>query len=48
MALLRAHVGAQVQVKAAGGITSLEDAQTFLDLGAARLGTSRIVALVKG
>lgn len=46
--LLRAHVGAQVQVKAAGGITSLEDAQTFLDLGAARLGTSRIVALVKG
>ena len=48
VALLRAHVGAQVQVKAAGGITSLEDAQTFLDLGAARLGTSRIVALVKG
>ena len=48
VALLRAHVGAQVQVKAAGGITSLEDAQTFLDLGAARLGTSRIVALVEG
>lgn len=48
VALLRANVGAQVQVKAAGGITSLEDAQTFLDLGAARLGTSRIVALVKG
>ena len=48
VALLRAHVGAQVQVKAAGGITSLEDAQTFLDLGAARLGTSRIVTLVKG
>ena len=48
VALLRAHVRAQVQVKAAGGITSLEDAQTFLDLGAARLGTSRIMALVKG
>lgn len=48
VALLRANVGAQVQVKAAGGITSLEDARTFLDLGAARLGTSRIVALVKG
>ena len=48
VALLRAHVRAQVQVKAAGGITSLEDAQAFLDLGAARLGTSRIVALVKG
>lgn len=46
--LLRAHVGANVQVKAAGGITSLEDAQTFLDLGADRLGTSRIVVLVKG
>lgn len=48
VALLRAHVGQQVQVKAAGGITTLADAQTFLDLGAARLGTSRIVALVKG
>lgn len=48
VALLRAHVGPQVQVKAAGGIATLADAQTFLDLGAARLGTSRIVALVKG
>lgn len=48
VALLRAHVGQQVQVKAAGGITTLTDAQNFLDLGAARLGTSRIVALVKG
>lgn len=48
VALLRAHVGQQVQVKAAGGIATLADAQTFLDLGAARLGTSRIVALVKG
>lgn len=48
VALLRAHVGPQVQVKAAGGIATLADAQTFLGLGAARLGTSRIVALVKG
>lgn len=48
VALLRAHVGQQVQVKAAGGITSLEDARDFLDLGADRLGTSRIVALIKG
>lgn len=48
VALLRAHVGPQVQVKAAGGIATLADAQNFLDLGAARLGTSRIVALVKG
>ncbi len=47
VALLRAHVGPQVQVKAAGGIASLEDAQAFLDLGADRLGTSRIVALMK-
>lgn len=47
VALLRANVGEQVQVKAAGGITSLEDAQTFLERGADRLGTSRIVALVK-
>lgn len=47
VALLRAHVGPQVQVKAAGGIASMEDAQTFLDLGATRLGTSRIVALIK-
>lgn len=47
VALLRAHVGAQVQVKAAGGIASLEDGATFLNLGATRLGTSRIVALVK-
>lgn len=47
VALLRAHAGPQVQVKAAGGIASLEDAQAFLDLGADRLGTSRIVALMK-
>lgn len=47
VAMLRAHVGQQVQVKAAGGIVSMEDAQTFLDLGATRLGTSRIVALIK-
>lgn len=47
VALLRAHVGDGVQVKAAGGISSLEDGAAFLDLGATRLGTSRIVALVK-
>lgn len=47
VALLRAHVGDEVQVKAAGGIASLEDGAAFLDLGATRLGTSRIVALVK-
>ena len=47
LALLRAHVGERVQVKAAGGIASLEDGAAFLALGAARLGTSRIVALCK-
>lgn len=41
--LLRANVGPQVKVKAAGGIHTLEDAQKFLDLGAARLGTSNII-----
>ncbi len=45
--LLREHVGPNVKVKAAGGISTLEDAQKFLDLGADRLGTSRIIKLVK-
>jgi len=45
VALLRAHVGAKVKVKAAGGISSLEDAERFIALGADRLGTSRIVKL---
>ena len=41
-------VGKNVRIKAAGGISSLEDAYKFLELGADRLGTSRIVKLVKG
>ena len=45
VALLRAHVAPEVKVKAAGGITSLENAERFLELGAERLGTSRIVKL---
>ena len=48
VALFRAQVAPRVRVKAAGGIATLEDAQDFLDLGADRLGTSRIVRLVKG
>jgi deoxyribose-phosphate aldolase len=36
------------KIKAAGGIASLEDAQKFIDLGASRLGTSRVVKAVKG
>lgn len=48
VALFRQHVGAQVKIKAAGGISSLADAERFVELGASRLGTSRIVKLVKG
>ena len=46
--LMRANVGKEVLVKAAGGISGLEDAQAFLDNGADRLGTSRVVKAVKG
>lgn len=46
--LMRANVGENVLVKAAGGISGLEDAQAFLDAGANRLGTSRVVKAVKG
>ena len=45
--LFAEHIGPEVKIKAAGGITSLDDAETFLSLGADRLGTSRIVKLVK-
>ncbi len=48
VALFKEHVAPHVKIKAAGGIATLEDAQDFLDLGASRLGTSRIVKLVKG
>ncbi|MBQ5976547.1 MAG: deoxyribose-phosphate aldolase [Oscillospiraceae bacterium] len=45
VALLRANVAPEVKVKAAGGISSLQDAEDFIALGADRLGTSRIVKL---
>ena len=45
--LMRAHVGENVKVKAAGGISSIQDAEDFIALGADRLGTSRIVNAVK-
>lgn len=48
VALFKAHVVPHVKIKAAGGISSLQDAADFLALGADRLGTSRIVKLVKG
>ena len=45
--LFAKHVGKNVKIKAAGGISSLEDAEKFIALGAERLGTSRIVKLAK-
>lgn len=45
--LLAENVGAEVLVKAAGGISSIEDAEDFIRLGAARLGTSRIIKIVQ-
>jgi deoxyribose-phosphate aldolase len=45
--LFAKHVGAEVKIKAAGGISTLDDADQFLKLGASRLGTSRMVNLVK-
>jgi len=47
VALFAAHVGPHVKIKAAGGISSLADAEEFIRLGADRLGTSRIVKLAK-
>lgn len=46
--LFAENIGPGVKIKAAGGITSMEDAEKFIELGASRLGTSRIVKLVKG
>lgn len=45
--LMRKHVGANVKVKAAGGIASFADAEKFVDLGADRLGTSRLIKIMK-
>lgn len=45
--LFAEHVGPNVKIKAAGGISSLEDVEKFLALGADRLGTSRIIKLLK-
>ena len=47
VALLRKHVGADVKVKAAGGIKNIDDAKEFVKLGADRLGTSKLVAEAK-
>ncbi len=45
--LFSEHIGPEVKIKAAGGISSLADAEKFLELGADRLGSSRIVKLVQ-
>lgn len=45
--LMREHVGVDVKVKAAGGISSVADAEQFMELGADRLGSSRLIALLK-
>ena len=47
VALFKKHVGKNVKIKAAGGIGSIADAENFVSLGADRLGTSRIVKIVK-
>jgi deoxyribose-phosphate aldolase len=46
--LFSQHVGDGVKIKAAGGIATLSDAEKFISLGASRLGTSRIIKIVKG
>ena len=48
VALFAKHVAPHVKIKAAGGISNLQDAEDFINLGASRLGTSRIVKAVKG
>ena len=47
VAIFKKHVGEGVKIKAAGGISSIKDAEDFVALGADRLGTSRIVKIVK-
>ena len=45
VALFAKHVGPHVKIKASGGISSIEDAEKFIELGASRLGTSRLVKI---
>ena len=47
MELFAKYVAPHVQIKAAGGISSIEDAEKFIGLGADRLGTSRVVKIAK-
>ncbi len=45
--LMKTHIGRGVKVKAAGGISSLDDAVKFMSLGADRLGTSRLIKIIE-
>lgn len=45
--LMREYIGEQVKIKAAGGISSFQDAEKFIRIGADRLGTSRLVKIAK-
>ncbi len=47
VALMKKYVGPEVKIKAAGGISSFDDAEKFVELGANRLGTSRLIKLMK-
>lgn len=46
--LFKAHIGPHVKMKAAGGVSTLEDLEMFIELGCDRIGTSRAVGLLKG
>lgn len=47
VALMKEHIGSNVKIKAAGGISSFDDAEEFIRLGADRLGTSRLIKIMK-
>ena len=47
VALMKKHCAPSLKIKAAGGIASIADAEDFINLGASRLGTSRVVKLAK-
>lgn len=46
--LFKEHIGPDVKIKAAGGVSFLEDLKTFIELGCDRIGTSRAIGLCKG
>lgn len=46
--LFKKHIGPNVKMKAAGGVSTVEDLEMFINLGCDRIGTSRAVGLLKG